>query len=155
MNLEIKKLSKRFWPKVSVTKHPKKCWNWKASITTHGYGQIMWRGKPVKAHRASWFIHHGSIPHGLHVLHKCDNRRCVRPGHLFLGTNDDNAEDREQKGRTAWGRMLPQAKLSPQDVRYIRKAFRSFKASVSKKFKIKDVTVSSIIWRNRWARLEE
>ena len=149
-NAEVQRLAVRFWPKVLVTKNPKKCWNWTASIRTGGYGQIAWRGRPIGAHRASWFIHNGPIPEGLDVLHKCDNRRCVRPGHLFLGTNDDNNADREKKGRTAWGEALPQSKLSAQDVKYIRKAFRSFKISISKKFKIKDVTVSSIIWRKRW-----
>ncbi len=87
----------RFWQKVE--KNPEGCWSWTATIDRGGYGSI---GTPTGleyAHRLSWIIHNGPIPNGLFVLHHCDNPPCVRPDHLFLGTHQDNQDDRLRKGR--------------------------------------------------------
>jgi len=98
-----KSLVDRFWSKF---KRPKgKCWNWLASLDTSGYGLIREShgsrncSTTHKAHRLSWMLFNGPIPDGLYVLHKCDNPKCVNPGHLFLGTALDNAQDRDKKGR--------------------------------------------------------
>lgn len=99
-------LAERFWPKVQHGTADE-CWLWTAALKESGYGQFMINSlsrKPLKAHRISWELAHGSIPDGLHVLHHCDNRRCVNPSHLFLGTNDDNIRDMIAKGRN---RMVP------------------------------------------------
>jgi hypothetical protein len=72
-------------------------------IDTKGYGELMMRGKEVRAHRAAWSFENGPIPPGMHVLHRCDNPKCVRPDHLFLGTNADNMADKTRKGRTPSG----------------------------------------------------
>lgn len=94
-------LADRFWEKIEKTDT---CWFWTAGMSD-GYGRIN-RGVPtselVLAHRLSWELHFGSIPNGMNVLHKCDSRPCVRPDHLFLGTNVDNTKDRESKGRGVW-----------------------------------------------------
>lgn len=78
------------------------CWLWPGE-GPHGYGRLRRRtlgpGQHY-AHRAAWIIHYGPIPSGLWVLHRCDNPPCVNPGHLFLGTADDNNKDRDRKGRT-------------------------------------------------------
>jgi hypothetical protein len=58
----------------------------------------------MTAHRASWIIHNGKIPNGLFVCHKCDNKKCVNPDHLFLGTQKDNMKDKISKGREARGK---------------------------------------------------
>jgi len=94
----------RFWKKVNKlgNKEPHmetRCWVWTASQRGHGYGGIGYKGRTVRAHRLSWILHNGDIPKGLCVLHACDNRLCVRPEHLWLGSHKDNAEDRDEKGR--------------------------------------------------------
>ncbi len=90
----------KFWSKVEKTDG---CWNWKSGCDSDGYGRF---GRPTglcKSHRIAWTLSYGIIPPGLCVLHKCDNRACCRPDHLFLGTNADNTTDRTRKGRSASG----------------------------------------------------
>lgn len=78
------------------------CWEWSGYRNERGYGftRVGGRGsRGVLAHRLSYMVNVGEIPDGLHVLHRCDNPACVRPDHLFLGTNLDNIRDRMAKGR--------------------------------------------------------
>lgn len=75
------------------------CWNWTASTGSHGYGTLSVNGSPKTTHRIAWELANGPIPNGMHVLHRCDNRLCCNPTHLFLGTNLDNIHDRMAKGR--------------------------------------------------------
>lgn len=90
----------RFWCKVRKTAG---CWFWIAARFQQGYGVFQDEGKALRAHRVSWEMAHGKIPAGMHVLHTCDNPSCVRPDHLFIGTNADNMRDRDSKGRQAKG----------------------------------------------------
>lgn len=89
-------LETRFWQRVEKTDG---CWRWTGPLHAFGYGLIWRGGNNVGAHRISWEIHVGPIPDGLFVLHRCDNPPCVRPDHLFLGTQADNIHDMVAKGR--------------------------------------------------------
>lgn len=111
-------LSERFWSKVSKTDG---CWNWTAtrSKSGTGYGQISVNDRLTAAHRVSWELHFGPVPDGLFVLHRCDNKACVNPAHLFLGNNSDNLIDAARK--SSLGRNQ---RLSPASVEQIRRLRR-------------------------------
>jgi hypothetical protein len=107
----------RFWNKVKKTDG---CWNWTAA-RCRSYGIFAPDGKvPTGAHRVSWRLAFGEIPDGLFVLHKCDNPLCVRPDHLFLGTQSDNIKDKVNKGRQQRGSGAGGAKLTERDVMEIK-----------------------------------
>lgn len=87
---------------IAFVKTESGCWEWPMSLNVDsGYGQFFVRpgGMPITSHRMAWITFRGPIPSGLHVLHRCDNRKCCNPDHLWLGTNTDNVHDMISKGR--------------------------------------------------------
>lgn len=90
-------ISERFWRRVEQDTDG--CWEWQGVISRFGYGLLRIGSKWARVHRISWEIHFGQIPEGIFVCHHCDNRKCVRPDHLFLGTAQDNIRDMVSKKR--------------------------------------------------------
>lgn len=147
----------RFWEKVDV-RSKDECWNWLGIITPKGYGHFRVTSKGMtRSHRFSYEIAFGKIPDGFLVLHKCDNRKCVNPSHLFLGTNDDNMKDMARKGR---GRTLirlgedsPVHKLTLKDVMEIRELYSTGQYTylqLSDRFNITYQHVGSVVTRKTW-----
>lgn len=146
----------RFWNN-TIKKSNKECWNWIAANDSMGYGHFMVNGKTVKAHRYSYEYHNNKIPFGLCVLHKCDNRKCVNPNHLFLGTQLDNIKDRDNKNRQAKGEHLPISKLTKEQVIQIRKLYKSTKTSTRKlgyEFNVSCSTIKAILTNRTWKHIK-
>ena len=101
---------------------PDKCWEWQASCGTPGYGNWGYK-KPGAAHRATFKLFNGE-PKGL-VLHKCGNRKCCNPNHLYDGTWDDNRRDSEEHGTAPLGSRHGQSKLTEEDVLKINAALKA------------------------------
>lgn len=128
------------------------CWLWAAGIQSDGYGTFRAFDKSDLAHRASLMLHRGAIPTGMHVLHKCDNRSCVNPDHLFLGSNYDNVLDKCAKGRakTCKGSMHPQAKLNEYQVSAILIDTRTPYRLIAQDYGVTALLISMIKRRVCW-----
>lgn len=119
MPRKTKTIEERFWAKVDRC-GANECWEWKASLHPKGYGQMNINGKPVASHRITWRLTHGSINKAQMICHKCDNRSCCNPGHLFEGTASDNTKDMISKARHTHGQRSRNAKLTDRRVLFLR-----------------------------------
>lgn len=150
-----KPIADRFWPKVEKTNS---CWLWCGATGAWGYGNIGARkedGKlsTLRAHRVSWEIHYGPVPYGLLVLHKCDNRVCVNPDHLFLGNYMDNMNDMIEKGRSRKGERHHAAKLTDNDVLAIRADERAL-SEIAGDYPVHKATISAIKNGKLWGHVK-
>lgn len=99
------------------------CWEWNGSRRPTGYGVVgVGRQRLEYVHRLAWTLAEGPIPDGLFVCHRCDNPPCMRPDHLFLGSDLDNIADMNSKKRNAFGERNGHAVLSNADVVELRAA---------------------------------
>jgi hypothetical protein len=163
----------RFWSKVRLVVNT--CWEWQASIDgKSGYGKFrLSEGGWDRAHRVSWRLLRGVIPRGLCVLHTCDNRLCVNPDHLYLGTKKDNAQDRERRGRSnhavgarhgrhthpgqTKGSKNGRAKLNERAVHeLLQKHFKQgrTKAELAREYNLSKTTVGRIVSGKLWPSVE-
>ncbi len=161
----------RFWKKVNqngaVPAHCPElgpCWVWTAAKYDNGYGEIgKWKEKdsPLGAHIASWLLHCGPIPSGMCVCHKCDNRLCVRPSHLRLGTDKDNSDDKMRKGRFVLGKRHHgedhcRAKLKDDQVREIRELYSGgaiTQKTLALKFGVSQSAIAWIVHGQHWKHI--
>ncbi|MBK9949888.1 MAG: HNH endonuclease [Nitrospira sp.] len=176
----MKTLRERFWAKVSVGE-PDECWDWSGSKTAFGYGVISVDGKLARAHRVSVELDGRMIPHGMVVMHTCDNPSCCNPTHLRVGTQVENAMDmiskkrgimqrepwRAARGDRNTARLYPellargehngQAKLTAEDVRRIKFGDLSHASSadIARLFKVSISAISLIRKGENWAHITE
>ncbi len=143
---------KWFWKYVDK-RSDNECWEWVGYKTHKGYGQISrWAGIPrSNAHRVSYKIHFGEIGEKILVCHKCDNRKCVNPEHLFLGTPKENMHDKINKNRSAsTGRLLN--KNIVLDIRNLRENGVKYK-ELAERYNVSQNTIYDICKVNTWKNL--
>ena len=163
-----KPASERFF---QYTLKTDQCWEWQGGIfQSSGYGRIAINRQSKLAHRFSYELHYGQIPFGLYVCHHCDNRICVRPDHLFLGTAKDNLQDASRKGRLPkgndnWAHRHPEsrqgerngsAKLTKEQVIEIRQTFDNtteYFTTTAQFYKCSTESIRNIIFNRTWKHL--
>lgn len=144
-----------FWNK--VYKEPRGCWIWLGGVNSGGYGLFKKKGFCTTAHRYSYLVANHLSSTNLHVLHKCDNRKCVNPKHLFLGTQADNVADMVSKGRnsTARGERNYNAKLSPKDIQSIRQLRKEglSQQKIADQFGVSQSMIGYIVRNENWKHI--
>lgn len=150
----VKSVEATFWANVEKSED---CWLWTGSQVAAGYGVLPIDGKLYFAHRLSYVLANGEIPHGMLVCHSCDNRLCVNPDHLWLGTQLENMRDKARKGRAGntnpkFGEQHHFSKVTEDDVRAIRASNESQKV-LAERFNISKSAVSAIKIRKTWKHL--
>ena len=153
-------LVEKFWARVDKSGS---CWLWLGAKRPDGYGEMFIRkmkGKSdrVRAHRFSFELAFGKIPDGLYICHKCDNPSCVRPDHLFAGTQKENIADMWRKGRqNAWdkkGERNGSAKLTTENAKTVRHLYfaeRRTLSEIGKFFGVANQTIWSVVHQLTWA----
>ena len=140
----------RFWSKVRIVAGG--CAEWTGATYSDGYGNFYHAGRNHPAQRIAYLMAGESIPEGAYVLHRCDNRLCVEPSHLFVGSHQDNMDDMAAKGRRVSlpGAANPRARLTPEQVAAIRDDGRSHRA-IAKDYGVRKKQIGNIKRGVRWA----
>lgn len=141
---------RRFWSRVDRLGQ---CWEWTQGCSAFGYGAVNRRQSGIdrqyRTHRVAYELAYGAIPDHLHVCHRCDNRKCCRPEHLFLGTAADNALDRDTKGRGS-------TKLTATDARNIRTSYAQGvpMKQLAEQYGVRYVSIRAIVRRESWRHVD-
>lgn len=140
----------RFWQR--VIKDPNGCWNWAGSTITAGYGSFSIDGKTYSAHRVAYALANGGVPDGAYVCHRCDNKLCCRPDHLYAGSHRSNMLDKKIRGRNVrlTGTDNGMTKISDGVARRIFLLYKSRRMSqqkIAKLFGLKRSMVADIVNR--------
>lgn len=147
-------LEERFWSKVDK-QGENDCWNWQAQIDLNGRGRFKYNYKPEYASRIAWIITNGEIPHpSLHVLHRCDNGKCVNPKHLYLGNHYANMRDMaDRHTRDQRGEKNNHSKLKQEQVDLIREKYKINldKKALALEYRVSVATIHQIITGQKWA----
>jgi hypothetical protein len=139
-------------------RQPFDCLDWTGATNNRNYGRINIDGQPKCLHRLMWELHHGPIPSGLHCLHSCDRPICCEIGHLRLGTNQDNMDERNAKGRQARGGATNRTSLTAFHVWQVRKiiALRRFSnQEIAELFGVDASAIRCIRVGRTWAWLRD
>lgn len=130
---------KRFLAKVK--KVDSGCFEWQAGLARGGYGKFSLPHKTTTAHRFAYETFVSLIPQGLQVLHRCDNRKCTNPEHLFIGTAQDNVADMDEKKR-----RKTRATLAAEDIKVIQQMLndRHSQQHIADTFKVSQSVISRI-----------
>lgn len=150
----------RFWNKVAISS-PDKCWEWTASKYYNGYGQFFDGKNKICAHRFAYKDRVGTIPEGLVICHKCDNRGCVNPEHLFVGTQGDNIADMYAKNRNnngdTKGSLNGRAVVSEKQVLEMREAYRKgiSMAEIARSFGTSETQTARIVKKQSWKHIQD
>lgn len=134
------------------------CWNWIGDKYDSGYGRLaLEKGKQVRAHRFLYEQVHGKIPDGMCALHRCDNRACVNPEHIFIGTKKDNMQDCLTKKRHKYiahhGEDNGNSKLSKADIIKIRELWAKggiYQSKLAKEFGVSQTVISKVVNYKTW-----
>jgi hypothetical protein len=129
------------------------CLEFTGKLDPNGYGYIHHNGRTQYAHRASYIEANGPIPDGMVVMHSCDNRPCINPEHLSVGTHEDNRLDMMAKGRNSKGTMHKGAKLDDDKVRYIRQSKLKL-SELQEMFGVSQGVLSEVRRGLRWAHVQ-
>lgn len=131
------------------------CIEWTGAINGRGYGNLRVGDRTVSAHRHVYEIQVGPIPDGMVICHRCDNRRCVNPEHLFAATQLDNIADRDAKGRQARGTTNARARLTALEARAIYALARHGESlrAIARAFGVRHTTVRLIARGETWAHV--
>jgi hypothetical protein len=136
------------------------CWLWTSKLNDNGYGLFSLKGRHVRAHRVAWELHHGrSIPAGQIVRHRCDNRACVNPEHLVVGTHADNGDDaaRRRTKPVPLGEQVPSAKLTAEQVQWARQQHDSGLSTcvdLARKLGVSHTAMSAVLKRESWRHVK-